>query len=525
MKKSGLVTAITGAITGVVLLGAGIYYSVIKQDNLGGRFERPPQAMEIFDENYNVPLMDEFGEEISEKLTLTAELDEEKNILYFGNYTQDYDKEDWSGTEKELIPINERHTNINYVYSKTFILHPPEVKISQQEQRAFLVPQYAWDLNLKPYEEHQEAQMMIEGGEKIIDWALGKIPIPFFKEFIEEGFENATEKEEEYYEEMFNRLKEGYTITIIPSQIPNKILGYTETAREYKIYFDMSEVEGEVPIYLWTKIALGDPSISTDNEFPNKYGELENIVIGFSLKRGEGIREEGEEEREIKNLGLEDYFLQGKELEGIELAPDFEGEENPWILTPKKMGEARANAPYLKTMKNLGGALYLIPSKEEEPSEITFMVTQFDTKINGWEFLSKMQGEGSWDEINIALIKDDTFCFISYEPETLEQESAFVDCLINYQNRIKWDEISSKNLDEIYRELNSPNLENITSFFNALEFQKEIYSMGDFELKEYFEEITKEIENNPNPQKEMFKKIYSIFMFPQLEERIKNLGE
>ena len=122
MKKLGLVSSITGAIAGLALIGAGIYSSVIKKDDFGGRFERPSHAIELIDETYNVPLIYDFGTEVLEKLTITAELDEEKNILYVGNYTQDYDRKDWSGTEKELIPVNERHTNIHQGFSKTFIL-------------------------------------------------------------------------------------------------------------------------------------------------------------------------------------------------------------------------------------------------------------------------------------------------------------------------------------------------------------------------------------------------------------------
>jgi len=231
------------------------------------------------------------------------------------------------------------------------------------------------------------------------------------------------------------------------------------------------------------------------------------------------------EERE--KFGIEDYFLKGKEFEGIELAPDFgENVKNPSVLTQKEVGKIRTK-PNFEKINKMGVALYLIPSKEES-SQLSLIISQFDTKIDGWEFLNRMQGEEDSSVMNLNFIKDDTFCFISLEkPKTLEQEFAFVNCLINYQNRIKWEEIDSKELDYACEKLERLELNNITSFFNALEFQKKYYSMNDKELRKYIINLQEETEKkNPDLLKKIIEKFYLVpYMFPHLEKRIRELSK
>ncbi|MCK5043896.1 hypothetical protein KAR52_02755 [Candidatus Pacearchaeota archaeon] len=429
-KLFGGLVAKFGLLVSASMIAGGVYFSAIKKDNFGDCFKRPAHVVEICDEDYSIPVKDEFGKFMQEKLRITMELDKEDNVLYLGNYTQDYDTKDWSGTEKELLPTNQRHTGINHVYSKTFILHPSEVKITNQEQIAFLIPNYAWDKNLKPYEKHKEAQMAIEGGEKIIDWALGQIPIPFFHDFIKQGIENATEKEKEYYETLFEKIKKGYTATIIPSQIPNKLFGYTETARESKISFDTHKLKEKAQIYLWTKIALGNPTKSADNSFPNKYGELENVVIEFSLGREK--EKETAEKLEVINKELDWYFLQGKELEGISLTQDsnFGGtnKENPFILSQTQIDEWE-----LEYLKSAGFASYTIADGMKN-AEIIMEIQETFSGAPETSF-SPMKSQPKILE-RLGFYKDNTFIFVMCRDiETKEQATFYVNSLINYHKR------------------------------------------------------------------------------------------
>ena len=283
---------LTSIVAGIALVGTALFYSMNKKEEIGENFEKPSASAELFSENYAVLMKDDFGKSMYEEILIKVELDKKEKTLYFGNYTGDYNRKDWSGNEKELIPANKKHTNINPVFSKIFILHPKEIRISDLEQRAFLIPQYGWAINLEPFEEHKDAQMMIEGGEKVFDGVLSEIPIPFFKKFIEDGIESANIREKRNYKEMFQKIREGYTATIIPSYITAKFFGSIQTAREYKISFETDIgkekfEDGPIPISLWAKIALGDPSRSGDNSFPNRYGELNNITFDFYLSNGD----------------------------------------------------------------------------------------------------------------------------------------------------------------------------------------------------------------------------------------------
>ena len=171
---------LTSIVAGIALVGTALFYSMNKKEEIGENFEKPSASAELFSENYAVLMKDDFGKSMYEEILIKVELDKKEKTLYFGNYTGDYNRKDWSGNEKELIPANKKHTNINPVFSKIFILHPKEIRISDLEQRAFLIPQYGWAINLEPFEEHKDAQMMIEGGEKVFDGVLSEIPIPFF---------------------------------------------------------------------------------------------------------------------------------------------------------------------------------------------------------------------------------------------------------------------------------------------------------------------------------------------------------
>jgi len=271
-------TSLVKIVTGIVLVGGAIVYSAIKKDETGERWKKPLTTIEISDKNYLVSLTDEFGNKTQENFRVRANLDRERNILYLSNETQDYNRQNWAG-DKKLLPVHKRHTRINERFSELHILHPKKVKVLDLKQAAHLVPQYRWDTRLKHHKKHREAKMMGEGGEQIIDGLLSIINLPSTKT-IGKTLEGLNKKNKK---ELVLDLQKDYIATTILPQVPNKIMGNIITARDYKIQFDTSEIKGEIPIYLWEKIALGDPSISNEGEFPNKFGRLENILIAFKL--------------------------------------------------------------------------------------------------------------------------------------------------------------------------------------------------------------------------------------------------
>ena len=263
-------------IVGGVLIGASVLFNPIKS-----------HAEEIIngfvDKVYPIKMTSEYGEKTEEKLGIEIDLDQEEKILSFAYITENYDKENWS-KEEEKIPLPARYTNINHNFTKVFVLHPKEVEISNIEQVAYIVPQHEREF-LKPLEESPKAQLTLKTGELLMNWVIGEIGIPFANELFDKFIEYSIEKSEKQYNEIFKEINEDYTATQIPSFPVDRFGGFMETARGYIISFDMSEApKGDVPMSLWAKIALGNPSQSSHGSFPNRYGELENIIINFSLE-------------------------------------------------------------------------------------------------------------------------------------------------------------------------------------------------------------------------------------------------
>ncbi len=314
---------------GILKIGEGTY-NMLKKGNIIGekKFQNSASSKRLINKLYETPLTDQFGNKIFEEVKINAELDEKNNTLYLGNYTQNWNNQRWKKeavAQKRFTKLNER--------TKTFILHPKKVKITNIDEQAYLVPQHGWDTNLKPYEEHKEAQQMIEGGEKIVDWAVSTIPIPYFKKLFTDFIKNATEKEKTYYEELFTKIKQGYAATIIPSYIPNKIIGSTKTAMEYKITFDTQNLNKDVPIFLWEKIVLGEPGYAPSGSFPNRYGELEDVLIKFELKKNK--IDSPKQEKEISKKTIENFEVYQKVTEGnINIFIKKGGKEIPLIQHP-----------------------------------------------------------------------------------------------------------------------------------------------------------------------------------------------
>ncbi len=305
---------LTNIVCGV-LMGATALFAPIKSHAEEVRYKEG--IYEDESEGYNgeyrfVEMISEYGEKTQEEIGLISTWDKKQNQLVFAIFTENCGKQDWS-EEEQKISLPARYTSVNHNFTKVFILHPKEVKISNLEQAAYLVPQHKEE-SLKPLEESPRAQAMLKAGELLVDWALAQTKIPFANQLFDKFIEYSVQKSEEHYDEIFKEINENYTATQIPAFPVNRFGGFMETARGYVISFDMSKApEGDVPMSLWAKIAFGDPSQSAHGSFPNKYGELEGIVINFSL--------EGEQENMeiISNDTYIEHITNGIKLEMIKI--------------------------------------------------------------------------------------------------------------------------------------------------------------------------------------------------------------
>ncbi len=440
-----------GLITGLAMVGGVLTRDLWLKEELGGPFERPAKIEQISNQTYPITLKYENGGESKESLRLSVELDREKNTLYVGNYTKDYNKQDWTG-KLEKVPAYAKHTRIN-PFSKTILIHPPEVKVSGMEQRIHLAPQYGWSQEAKPYEKHEEAQRMIEGGEKLIDTVFGIIPFPFLKDIFRSWSKSKEIEEKERILKIANKLACGYTATIIPSYIKDKLTGSIETAREYKISLSEGQPDMKIPIYLLTQIVLGDPTNAASGSFPNKYGKLEAQIIEISLGQ--------------RKMKFEDYFLQGQELRTIRLDPRGIGikgfDSNPSIIDGKTKPELEKQG-----VIKIGLAKYILPSKKRRDDDLKVIVASFSSEERKNEFRATQRYPYPiFVGPEIIVMEESENLQNNFNHDySLDQKLAYIDFLFNFEERtgttliVERNEMENKRvlkrLKEIRRKYNDP---------------------------------------------------------------------
>ena len=393
----------------------------------------------IFNETYSVPMLSENGEKIQEELKIKADLDSELNTLYLDIYTQNYNRKNWIGSKEISLPVPKRHTSINYNFSRMFIFKPQRVKIKEQEQRAYTVPKYKWSSELESYEDSQTSQLMIETSDTILDRLLSSIPL--LNKIYEKYIENTEEKEEEYYDEMLEEINEDYVKLRIFPYIPKDLIGQTETARQYTIKFDAGNIQDIIPMFLYMKIALGDPSQASYGSFPNKYGELENILIEFNLNEDKVKREE-----------LYAYFFHGDELEHLDVAKkDVPGtKSNPAVITIESLGLAE-RVPYEEDkIARIGKGEYILHEMgDSTEKQFSLSVIQFETVKDREDFVQRgrLRYPSFFRESILSSISKPTIEDVLNPLEMFNEEqlSAYFDLVLSYSTRTGMQILLSEN--------------------------------------------------------------------------------
>jgi len=398
----------------------------------------------VFNETYPIEMTYDFGKKTEEQLRIQASFDEETNTLYLTTYTQDYNRRNWIGDKKISLPVPNRHTSINYNYSRIFVLRPQRVKISELEQKAYVVPKYIWTSGLEPYEQKETTQLIVETGESIIDQLFSAIP--FLNKLYDKFVKNAEEKEEEYYEQIFEKIEEDYVATRIFPYIPKNPIGQTETAREYIIKFDTGNTQDEIPMFIWLKMALGDSSQSSYGSFPNKYGELENILIKFNLN-----------EDKIKREELYLYFFHESELKHLNIAKkNIEGtKSNPAIITIKNLDQYERQQYEKDRVIRIGKAEYILQGiGDSVEKDLSLNIMQFETNKDREDFIKRKIEEIKYP----SFFKESIFSFIDkptiedilnpLERFNEEQLSIYFDLILDYMNRTGMQIMLSENEKE-----------------------------------------------------------------------------
>ncbi len=469
-KLSNLADKVGGlkaAVIGATLIAGVTTYTVIKKNEFSEQFNRPSSAITIETKTQEIAMIDDSGKKSLEEVAITVDLDREKNILYIGNYTQDYKREDWEGSTREKMPLHKRHTRLNSEATRIFVLHPKEISFTS-EQTAFLIPTYQWE-SLKPFEEHEGAQKIMGGAEKIMENTIFKIP--FTEEILEKLIEYSDKNREEYRRELNKKTGKDYMLTRISPHIPEKLIGNTETAREYKVFFDVSNIQKkEVPIYLIANVYLGDPTESANNSFPNKRGETKDMFVSFKLNENmkseeekkyiEPIRRKGGtkslEKKVVENekgyvekikesipeisfnkLDFEDYFFQGRELKHLKLSG------TPLIIDEDALSKYGENITkfwiadyWLQPLGGYGrsfkGSLYVIEFASKEDLQ------NYPLQNNNWIADPKFIGEKTISMFAEGFLIDSA---LSSNPMyinlTEKQKIEYIRIIENYQKRTR----------------------------------------------------------------------------------------
>jgi len=393
----------------------------------------------VFNETYFVPMVSERGEKTEEKLKVQAILDSEVNTLYLTTSTQDYNRKNWIGDKKISLPVPKRHTSINYNFSRMFILKPQRIKIEEEIQRVYTVPKYKWSQELEPYEKSETAQLMVETSDTILDRLFSSIP--FLDKLYEKFVKDAKEKEEEYYNNILEEIEEDYVVTRVYPYIPKDLIGQTETAREYVIKFDTGNTQDIIPMFIWLKIALGDPSQASYASFPNKYGELENILIKFNLNEDKVKREE-----------LYNYFFHGDELKHLDIAKkDVEGtKSNPAVITIESLGLAERVTYEKEKILRIGRGEYILQEMgDSTEKDLSLNVIQFETIKDREDFIEReeLSYPSFFRESVLSSISKPTIEDILNPLEMFNEEqlSVYFDLVLDYANRTGMQILLSEN--------------------------------------------------------------------------------
>jgi len=300
LSKIKSILQIAGSL---VLIGGVATWSLFQKEDGAEKYIKPETSQTIFQENTELTMTYEDGETVNENLEMQVNLDED-NTLHLGIYTQNYNNTNWGKSEIAL----KKFTTINNGWSRVYVVRPREVKVSDNEQIAYTVPNHKW-IELIPSDEDPLTKIVNEQGKTLVCESTGLIiPVPFAGEVLGKFIDDSREAKEKLKNTDLEKIiHSGYIVTKIPSQTTRN-LSSNITAKEYTLSFDTSSFrEGEkIPAYLWVRTALGDPSVSASGSAPNRYG-LEEKVIEFDLtaKKAELKKEEIKKETDITGKGYE----------------------------------------------------------------------------------------------------------------------------------------------------------------------------------------------------------------------------
>ncbi len=372
-------------------------------------------AEEILNKTYAVPMSDSAGFVGDVNLNLVAQVNEKGKKFTLGIKTEDYNRKDWRGDERENLPA--KHSRITYNSTGACLLHPPEVALNETQQAAYVIPDYRLEI-LKPLEESFKVKWASTITEKGIHFALQKLGLVCSEQIFDAIEKFSSWQGKRKYEGVLGRLKtqqdcENYVETEIEFYPVNHLWGVTETARSLELPFDMSKIEGKAPLYLYLNVGI---------ERGNTVGMLENIVIPFSLN-GEGKIEETEAAK-----GFEEYFFNKKEAKRLEEIIDSN--------SGMHLSVSARVYPYLGLeTKDAGARSYVFPNDTQ--SNINQYVQVFATKYQAQKFISYLVNNYLENFKKYFIFnKENVVSFMSFDLHEQKSRDILLNTLFMYEKRI-----------------------------------------------------------------------------------------
>lgn len=252
---------------------------------------------------------------------------------------------------------------------------------------------------------------------------------------------------------------------------------------------------------------------------------------------------------------LEDYFFQGKELEGLKVLPVKSyfprGGDLTHRLFPKDELEDFKERDLIDTaykIVNYAVAFYSSSKNSILDTKTTMYLYEFKNEKDNWEYINQLR-DLTLDEPAFLFVNKNIFVYFNLEPfltinkeanlsesilpvfeeDIRKGEKTYVQTLINYVKRIggefyfanrdkNWDDSG-----EIYEKLGIPIKESARYLGEALEFQRKLYDMSDEEVAKSFREnfnidlidsyMRGEINKDNDEAKEAVKKLGRKFFF------------
>ncbi len=206
-----------------------------------------------------------------------------------------------------------------------------------------------------------------------------------------------------------------------------------------------------------------------------------------------------------RNLGLNDYFFQGKELEGLEIpGAELTGKEFPYVLGEREIVDFEQNSGWdLNNAVKVGISAYVLSNREIKLTKsgtvradsfggdkvnIEQVILEFDSERDNWKFLKEIEQT----EKGLVFMNKNFSSFIFPNVNgSLEEEKILVDSLMNYAKRVGGEFYGSqgsfKEYEEIYQVANIPVSDSAEYLSEALKFQRKMYGMNESQLADVFD--------------------------------------